>query len=364
MRKQRILHLIASSHGGGATHVRDLAELLPSDQFAVTVGMPADGGNVTPAQIEAAGATFIPLAINQGLRLTELKTVRRLLQNGRFDLLHVHGARAGLYGRLAVLGLRQKPRVIFSIHGFATPYYPVPKRTAYLLLERLLQRVTDVTICVAQAEADLFLQHRLTRPEQIAVIHPGIPLERFLAVRPLVNPPPHLLTLCRLNIPRDFETLLAAFARLVTDMPAARLTIVGDGPLRPQVANLIRQHQLADQVALLGFRQDVPALLGETAVFVLTSDGWEGFPISTLEAQAAGVPVIVSDAGGAGEAVLHEQTGLLVPKRDVTALAAAMHRLLSDESLRQAYSQKGRLRAQTAFDRGTMVGQIRSVYGR
>jgi glycosyltransferase involved in cell wall biosynthesis len=97
-------------------------------------------------------------------------------------------------------------------------------------------------------------------------------------------------------------------------------------------------------------------------VYVLTSYAWEGFPISTLEAQAAGRPVVVTDAGGSREAVLHEKTGLIVPRRSPRLLADALVRLLRDADLRQRLGQAGRRRARKEFTRERMVERIGRIY--
>ncbi len=365
-----VLQLIASSHGGGATHVRDLAAMLPKDEFQVTVTMPTDGGNVSPAEIAATGATFTAVSINQGFQWRAIQKIRELLRENSFDLMHMHGARAGLYGRLAVIGLAKRPKLLFSIHGFATPYYSTPKKLVYLLIEFLLQRVTDGTICVAQAEANLFMQYQLTIPDKIHVINPGIPLERFhtlpdttrLQESLKLTDDPIIVTICRLHIPRDFETLLTAVKTITQTIPAVQLLIAGDGPMRAAIEQKIETLHLTGHVKLLGFRQDIPELLQLADVFTLTSTGWEGFPISTLEAQAMGCPVVVSDAGGASEAVLHQQTGLVVPKNDSGALAQALLHLLTNDALRTQLGQQGKRRAQQSFSRADMVQRITAVY--
>lgn len=368
----RILHLVASSRGGGAAHVRDLALGLPRDRFHSTVAVPLDGGNVVPADFIAAGIEFVPVDIASGFAWPEVRRIRRLLQTGDFCLLHVHGARAALYGRLAaaILG-RRRPRVVFSIHGFATPFYPFTKRTAYLWLERVLQRITDRTICVAQAEASLFLSFGLTARERTFVLPYGIDVGRF-ATPPLgidrlreelgVGQGPVVLTVCRLNVPRDFDSLLSAFCKVRVEFPSAHLLIVGDGPQRAEVGAHIHRLGLPDYAHITGFRDDVPALMALADVYVLTSYGWEGYPISTLEAQAAGVPVVVTDAGGSAEAVHHGETGIVVPIRQPGALAGEILRLLRDPALRQRMGEAGRKRAQIEFTRTRMVEQISTVY--
>ena len=365
-----ILQLIASSHGGGASHVRDLAAMLPQDKFHTTVAMPEDGGNVSAAEIEATGADFTAVSINSGFNWQAIKKIRALIKEKSIDLIHVHGARAGLYGRLATISLPNRPKLLFSIHGFATPYYSLPKKLIYLIIEFLLQHVTDGTICVAQAEAELFLQYRLTKPNKIHVINPGIPLERFTTIPDTsylreslqLADDQIILTICRLHIPRDFDTLLTAVNNIRQTLPHIQLLIVGDGPMRSEIEQQVEQLGLTNHVKLLGFRKDIPALLHIADVFTLTSTGWEGFPISTLEAQAMGCPVVVSDAGGSSEAVLHNRTGLVVQKKDSNALSEALQQLLTDTALRTKFGNQGKQRATQSFSRQVMVEHITAVY--
>lgn len=371
-RRYHILYLVASSHGGGATHLRDLVLGLPKDRYTCMVVMPLDGGNVSPADFIEAGIEFMPLSIDRGLAGAEVFRLRRLLKTGKFDFLHLHGARAALYGRLAVAMLPSRPQVGFSIHGFATPFHPPLKRTLYLFLERLLQRVTDHTIAVAQAEADLFLSFGLAKPSKISVIHYGIDLKRFfnpdtdptyLRKEFKITEQSHvILTVCRLNVPRDFVSLLIAFKQVLVQFPTAYLLIVGDGPQRIEVETQIRQLGLDNAAHITGFRYDVPALMKLAAVYVLTSFSWEGYPISTLEAQAAGVPVVVTDAGGSKEAVSDGKTGLVVPKRRPNLLADALLLLLQKPDLRQQMGQAGQQRAASKFAREQMIKKMTGLY--
>ena len=109
--------------------------------------------------------------------------------------------------------------------------------------------------------------------------------------------------MCRLDRPRDFPTLLHAFRGVVHTTPNARLFIVGSGPARAEVEALVEELALAGSVTLWGFRSDVVRFYAAADVFVLASWGWEGLPISVIEAQATGVPVVVTDAGGSAEAI-------------------------------------------------------------
>ena len=371
--KVRILQVIASSHGGGATHVLDLSLGLSPEKFEVTVGMPEDGGNVSARQFTDTGIDFVPLTMQSGFAWRDIFTLRTLIKNGRFHIIHLHGARAAFYGRLAVLGLKNSPSVLFSVHGFTTAFYPFWKRTPLLLIERLLQPVTACTICVAHAEAKTFVSYGLTTLDKTRVVYYGIDVDLFANVdgsengrlRQSFNLTENdliMLMLCRLHYPRDFDMLLKGMHAIVPQHPNAHLLIAGEGPQQTELEAKITQLNLTNNVHLIGLRRDIPELLGLADINVLTSLGGDGFPISSMEAQAAGVPVVITDDAGSRESVLHGETGFVVPMGDAAKLAEAFSTLLSDANLRQKMGEAGRKRADPALRRETMVAAITAVY--
>ncbi|MBC7317014.1 MAG: glycosyltransferase, partial [Chloroflexi bacterium] len=168
-------------------------------------------------------------------------------------------------------------------------------------------------------------------------------------------------TVCRLYKPRDFTTLLRAFQGLSRRVDV-HLLIVGDGPYRPEVEALIKALSLEERVTLLGFRRDVPALLGASDLFVLSTDHWEALGLAILEAMAAGRPVVASRIGGIVEAVSEGEAGLLVPPKDPVALEEAMYSLLSDPAKAAAMGQAGRERVARYFTLERMVQEIGAIY--
>lgn len=366
----KVLEVVASSRGGGAVHVRDLATHLDPAQFQVTVVMPEDGGHVTRADFEPYGVEFIPLALASGFHLGALLTLRRLAAQA--DVMHLHGARAALFGRLAAAMLgKRRPRVIYTIHGFAAPHYAWPRRRLLLALEHLLSRWTDRIIAVSEDERRTFLSTSTgCPPNKVYVVRNGISLLPFQdlpcrdVIRQKLGLPlgvPVVITVCRLYKPRDFTTLLYAFQRLV-QQKEAHLVIVGDGPYRPRIEGTIEALHLNNRVTLVGFRHDVPRLLGVSTLFVLSTALWEGLPLTILEAMAAGLPVVASRVGGTPEAVEDGKTGLLVPPKDPPALAEAMHRILSDPALAEAMGRAGRARVERLFTVERMVREISAIY--
>jgi glycosyltransferase involved in cell wall biosynthesis len=367
----KVLHLVASSRGGGAVHVRDLMLGLDRTRFAVQVAMPEDGGNVRREDFEVAGIPFHQVDIATGFSIRALRQIRRLAAG--VDILHVHGARAAFLGRLAAISLGQRrPHIVYTIHGFAAPHYPQPRRGLLLAIERALASFTDRFIAVCWAEREALLTAGVARPEQARVIWNGINVRHFHEVqvdrvlqRDALGIPTDakvITTISRLYKPRDFDTLLLAFQKVVAAYPDTYLLIVGDGPYRPQIQALISRLNLTSRVALSGFRRDIPQVLAVSDIFVLSTALWEGLPLTVLEAMASGLPVVVSDVGGVREAVLHQETGILVPPKDHRALSEALSELLTNRSKARAMGLRGRERARIFFGVERMVRETAALY--
>src|SRR6185312_7913900 len=144
----------------------------------------------------------------------------------------------------------------------------------------------------------------------------------------------------------------AELAAAMRDVPGAELWVVGNRLATDRgedVTTTLAEAGLGERLRLLGYREDVAAVLAAADVFVLPSY-FEGLPMSVIEAMLCGLPVVASDIPGPREQVVNEVTGLLVPPRDVAPLAAALRRLANDRVLRAAMGAAGRARAVALFD--------------
>lgn len=368
-----VLELVASSRGGAPVHVRDLSTHLDSRRFAVTVAMSQDGGHITAADFTACHIPFHQLDMASGLSMTTLLRLRRLLQEKHFDILHCHWARAAFYGRLAAALLGSgRPRIVYTIHGFAAPHYGFVKSRILLGMERLLMPLTDVFIAVSEAERTDFLAAGFAPRERVHLVRYGIDTARFADMvvdeaeqRTVLGVPVDatlVTTVCRLYFPKDVDTLLKAFAMVSAQCPRVHLLVVGDGPYRPQVESLIAQLGLATDVTLAGFRRDIPQILAVSDIFVLSTTAGEGLPITILEAMASGLPVVASDVTGVKEEVIHQHTGLTVPPKNPVALFEALLDLLRDEQKASTMGRRGRVRAEKLFTLERMARETIAIY--
>ena len=359
--RHRILLLVTLSGVGGAqTYVAALVPAL-AERFDVVVA--AQGEGPLRDAVRDAGARYVALrhvrravGPRDALGLLELMA---LMRRERPAVLHANSSKAGILGRLAA-ALSRVPVRVFTAHGWAFGARGGPSSALYRWADRLARPLTTAVVCVSESERTVGLAARTCDPARTCVIHNGVALDG-VAPAALDGAPPVLVSVGRLAAPKDPLTLVTALASLPPG--SFRAVLVGGGPEHAAVAAAVRRAGLDGVVALLGDRDDVPALLAAGDLFVLASRS-EGFPMSVLEAMAAGLPVIASAVGGVPEAVLDGETGMLVPPGDAGALAGAIVRLLADGRLRREMGSAGRARAAAHFGLERFAAQHVQVYER
>ena len=184
------------------------------------------------------------------------------------------------------------------------------------------------------------------------------PGDRHAARRKLGQPDvPTLGILATLRNWKGLFYLLEAFALLRATFPEWRLVFIGDGPQRRNLERKVVELELTNRVTLAGNRDDVPDWLNTLDLFVLPSYGDEGVPQSIMQAMACGLPVVSTPVGAIAEAVVTNETGLLVPPKDSHALSVALGRLMGDQELRARFGAAGHARAQARFGSERYAGR-------
>jgi len=244
-------------------------------------------------------------------------------------------------------------------------------RPAYNAFGRLLRRVAWWTkphvVFTSEFDRATGIAREGVSPERTSVIPLAIDFDRFAERRGsgdlrrtlgLEPSQPLVGTVGLLRPQKAHEILIDAAAEV-----DAAFVVVGDGPRRAALEELVRARGLAHRFFLLGHRDDVPDVLAELDVFALSSD-FEGMNLAVAEALAAGVPVVATAVGGVRQTVIDGETGLLVPPRDPAALAGAIRRLLEDRELARRLASAGGERVRRLYALDTMVDATLSVYER
>lgn len=359
----RFLYLITRAEPGGAqVHLLHLLKAFrPRAKLHLAVGEDNDRFLVDEAralEVEVHELRHLVWPISPRKDLAALREVLALLRDIKPDLLHAHSSKAGFIGRLAarLVGVKS----VFTAHGWAfTEGVSVGRRALAVSLEKLAGRIGDAVITVSEWDRGLALRYRVAPPERIFTVRNGVS-DTPLRATPSRHPP-RLIMVARFASPKDQALLLRALASL-KELPWS-LDLVGDGPLLPQVKALAQTLSLSERVRFLGRRMDVDRLLAEAQIFVLVSN-WEGLPLVVLEAMRAGLPVVASDVGGVGEAVVDGETGFLVPRGDGSLLKDRLRRLLADPGLRVQMGLAARKRYEEHFTVERMTEAVWGVYRR
>jgi len=354
----RLLLAAQPLDGGVASHVIGLVDGLPPGRFAVDVACPR--GSQTWARLQGRdGVELHAIRPHRGPAPGDTRSWLTLLRlAGRADVVHVHSAKAGFLGRLAAATRGKRGACVFTPHGWSFWAADGAESRLYVRLERLAAHWCRTIVALSGAERDAGLEEGVGRRDQYRVIPNGVSLERFSLPRAPVRG--RILMVGRLAPPQRPDLALRALATVRTRIPEAELLVVGDGLLRPDAERLASDLGLGGAVRFLGHRDDVPELLAEAECALLASD-YEGCPLAVVEALAAGVPVVATDAGGIRELVQDGHTGAVAPP-EADALAAALESVLADPARAAEQGAEGRREAASRLSLETMVGSLVALY--
>jgi glycosyltransferase involved in cell wall biosynthesis len=359
----RIVYIVttASPIGGAQIHVRDLAAAVSAQGHSPSVITSGSGPFIDDLRrlgIPVRVLRHLSVPIHPLRDLRALREIRAALTELRPELLATHSSKAGILGRLAGRSLRVP--VVFTVHGWAfTPGVPPLHAAVYRQVERLVGPLASKIITVSEFDRRLGLAARIAGEDRLVTVHNGMPdVPDNLRADPR-RTPVRLVMVARFGAQKDHPTLFRALAGLQNH--AWELDLIGDGPLRGEMASLAAGLGLGGRVRFLGQRSDVDQILADAQVSLLATN-WEGFPLSVLEAMRAGLPVVASSVGGIGESVRDEENGYLVPRGDVELLRDRIERLLASPDLRARMGTKGRTRFEQEFTLDHSVNRTLAVY--
>ncbi len=375
----RVLHPITRLIVGGAQeNTIYTAALLDKQRFQVEMLSGAQTGS-EGSLIEEARQRGVPLAIfpdllrqvNPWHDLLALTKMKRIMQERGYTIVHTHSSKAGILGRLAAR-LAKTPLIVHTVHGWSFhAYMPPVIRWIYILLERWMAQFSDALVVVARQDIEKGLQAGIGRREQYRCIRSAIPLDEFdpslydrTTLRQELDLPPEAVVIGNVGRfsaqknPLDWVRVADLVGKAC---PEARFLLVGDGPLRPQVEDALRQAGLWERSILTGLRRDTPRWMAAMDIFLLTSL-WEGLPRVIPQAMAMGLPVAANRADGVAEALQDGSTGYLCSPGDIEQLAERCINLVYDPLKRQEMGCRGQAYAAQEFDLRQMIASLEALY--
>lgn len=331
-------------------------------------------------QATAAGTAchFVPDLVRPISPRADLRALRqlvRLLRGLRPQVLHTHSSKTGMLGRVAGR-LSRVPVVVHTVHGFAFPFAESRlTRAIYHALEYIGGHLCDALVVLNEADRQFAVEKLHVRPQKVHLMPNGIDLSQFQAlsaaqrqaVRCELFPDGGDEPVCigmvgRLWRQKNPECLVRAAVELqLRGCRDFRVVLIGDGDLRPDLEALIDRHAVGGAVRLLGWRDDVPRLLGALDIFVLPSR-WEGLPLAIIEAMAAGLPVVASDIPGNRDLVDEGVDGHLFVDDDAIGLADRLQALIADRQRARAMGAAGRAKALREYSLERRTERVDALY--
>jgi glycosyltransferase involved in cell wall biosynthesis len=381
----RIVRVIARLNiGGPAIQAITLTRLLEARGYRTRLVRGREGETEGNMDYLAQELGVVPTLIDSMRRdpgprdVIALLRVIRILRRDSPQIVHTHAAKAGTLGRLATViafpRSGSRPVVVHTFHGHSlTGYFSGRAARMFLEIERWLARRSSVLIAVSAEVRDDLVMLGVAPPERFVVIPLGFDLSGFTddsrrAQRRAgmrsqwgIDEDAEVVTLVARLVPIKRVDRFLAVARRLAERPRARFVVVGDGELRDQLVDSPDARALGDRLVWAGFRRDIADVCFASDVVMLTSDN-EGTPVSLIEAQAAAVPVVGTDVGGVGSAVIDGQTGFVVPAADPQALGRSVARLLDDPDLAAKMAACGRDHAVSSFALHNLVNQVDHLY--
>ncbi len=354
------------SSGGAERATVNVASALDPERFEAVMVLQSDG----PRTYEPAEHVRV-VEVGAPRTHTALVPLTRVLRRERPDLIYAVLPHLNLLAAAATRTMRQpRPRLVVGIQNNLTQ--ELPQWSNGTLLTKLtpwVYRQADAIVAVSEGTGDEAVRAFGADPAQVHVIPNAVEVEKIQAAS--AEQAPHrwldddqlivVVAMGRLAPQKNYPVLLDAFAKVAATAPAARLLILGDGPLRDELEQQVSRLGLADRVEFAGVQANPFGYLARADVFVSSSD-FEGFPLAHLEALALGAPVVATDCDyGPAEILGQDRWGVLAPVGSAVGLAEAIGELVHDPQRRGELQASGPHRAD-AFRLERVVPQFDALF--
>lgn len=353
----RILQLIAQSKLGGAESVG----------FGLAAAF-ARRGHATLLLSNRRNGPLLDRPRPPGMQAADLPRRHRLdprilsflfghVARFRPDVIHAHNYEASVWARSVALAF---PRVAVVVHVHSSRFVQGHGRHR-IWTDRVLFRRADAVVALNEVQRSFLLQAVHLRAERLHVVPNGIDADSFAPPEGRPRPARAVVCVASLTEVKNHSGLLRAWAAVAPSWPDARLTLVGDGPLRSRLEAQAQDLGITERVVFAGLLDDVRPQLWGAAVFVLPSHN-EALPLALLEAMAAGCAPVATAVGGIPEVIEDGTTGWLVPAQDEAALAGALRAAFGGEAACQATGARARASIVRRFGLESWIGRIEEIY--
>ncbi|MDR0803218.1 glycosyltransferase [Fluviicola sp.] len=378
----KVLRIINRFNIGGPTYnAVFLTKFISEDYETLLVGgLPEADESDSLHILESYGVK--PLLIPEMKRIPSFKSdreayrkIKQIIQEFQPEIVHTHAAKAGALGRKAAKACGV-PVIVHTFHGHVFhSYFGKAKTLIYKTIERRLAQFSTGIIALSPIQKEELSQtHRICKPEKIRVIPLGFDLSKFQENRTekrvqtrnawnIAENEVAVAIVGRLAPIKNHQLFLDVLEAAAKNGVKARYFIVGNGQEREAIekrAETLRK-TYGLQIELTGWIKDIATFNAGMDIICLSSDN-EGTPVSLIEAQASGIPVISTDVGGVRDILREGETGYVIPKGAVSAFSEKLQLLIQNEEIRTKMSQNGQNFVRDKFHYTTLVRNMENYY--
>lgn len=378
----KILYVITQGEQGGAQlYVHTLAAASQGQNWSVYLAIGGKDENWLSREITALGGKFWPLdhlrrapsPIHDVLAIFELA---QLYHKIKPEVIHLNSSKAGILGSLASLFYRLRypnTKIIYTAHGwvFNEPMSHWLK-TTYYFLEKLTARFKTKIICVSEYDRQIGINSKVATADKLVTIHNGLDLPETyfldrLAARKVLNANLTAAefvigTIANFYPTKGLKYLIGALKILVIDYQLPiKAAIIGDGKLRMELEQQIRDNNLQNNIILTGSIKSASKYLHAFDLAVMSSVK-EGFPYFLLEAMAAGLPLVSTKVGGIPEIITDGHNGFLVEAQNEQSLAEKIKLIFDNKILADSMAQNNLQEVKEKFSQQQMIEATLACY--
>jgi len=363
--KRVILHLIDTTGPGGAETVFiQLADKLRESGNQSVVVIRGDGW--VKDELERKGLSPLVIPSKGSFAIGFVKELILVIKKYKVDVIQSHLLGSNVYG--AIAGLITGTPVVATYHGMVDVN---PNERFKWLKNTAMKWGIKHYVAVSQQLLNNIQNHNLLVPSRASVIYNGVELESYklkksdLIRNNLELPQDAVLvgSLGNIRSAKAYHILIEAGAKLIPANPNIHFVIAGHKKesLMTKLENQLIELGLQDNFHFIGFSDNSAEFLSQMDYFVLSSSS-EGFSISTIEAMATGLPVLVTKCGGPEEIVKPDITGIMVKPNDSKALAEGLIKLIDNPKLAVKLGLAGKKRVEEKFSLDKMLNSYNSLY--
>ncbi len=383
VKKIKVLRIINRFNIGGPTYNATFLTKFLGDEYETKLvgGLPDVGESDSLYILEKYDVE--PILMKEMVRLPSISSDRKaylklkeIIKEYQPDIVHTHASKAGALGRKAARACNV-PIVIHTFHGHVFhSYFGKVKTSLFKAIERNLAKKSDAIIAISNIQKEeLVKTHKICKADKMHVIPLGFDLEPFHQKRinsrtserekwKLAEDDVAIAIIGRLAPVKNHSFFFDVITEVLSKTTkSVKVFVVGDGAEREKIVlrakEINKSHN--NRITLTSWISDIGEFNSAMDIVCLTSNN-EGTPVSLIEAQAGGVPVVSTDVGGVRDVVLNGDTGFVVAVNDQESYVNRMLELIEDENKREKMSQNGWTFVQDKFHYKTLARNMDILY--